>query len=195
MNLMRTAVLSAVALVAAGAGGYALLHRGVASSGGNLSAAVAVGAAPSGTHITSELISSTSTPPAGYLEYRNEKYGFLFYHSPQAVVKEYDEGGGAMTITEENLQKVRGFQVFIVPYAEPTISEERFKRDVPSGVRTDVENTSVDGVRAVTFRSRDAVLGPTREIWVLRGGYLYEITTFQGVGNWFGPIISSFRFF
>ncbi len=155
---------------------------------------IAVAAAPSGTHLTPDRIESQSPPRPGDIEYRNEKYHFSFYHSPQSTTDEHDEGGGAMTITLENLVKVRGFQVFIVPYSESAISEARFKQDVPSGVRENVENTSLDGVRAVTFTSRDAVLGDTREIWVIRGGYLYEITTLAGTANWFDPIISTWKF-
>lgn len=157
-------------------------------------AIIASAPAPSGTHLTPAMIASQSPPRPGDIEYRNDKYHFSFYHSPQSKIEEHDEGGGAMTVTLENLVKVRGFQVFIVPYNEPTISEERFKRDVPSGVRNDVENTTLDGVKAVTFISHDAILGDTREIWVIRGGYLYEITTFSGVANWFDPIISTWKF-
>lgn len=156
--------------------------------------AVAVASAPSGTKITSAAIAGDAQIPEGYIEYRNTSYGFSFYHSPEGIVREYDEGGGAMTVTLENLERIRGLQVFIVPYQESTISEERFQRDVPSGIRTEVANTSVDGVRAVTFKSKDALLGDTREIWFIRDGYLYEVTTFSGTANWFIPIINSWRF-
>ncbi|HVB19749.1 MAG TPA: hypothetical protein VNF51_00460 [Candidatus Paceibacterota bacterium] len=155
---------------------------------------VATAPAPSGTHVTPQTIATVASSTPGRVEYQNEKYHFSFYHSPESTVQEYDEGGGAETVVLQNLQKVRGFQVFIVPYTQTTISEERFKEDVPSGVRTNVENTTLDGVRAVTFNSYDAVLGNTREIWAIRGGYLYEVTTFSGVANWFDPIIETWRF-
>ncbi len=149
---------------------------------------------PSGVHVDAAVIAHSAPPPEGYIEYRNAQYGFSFYHTPQSRVTFYDEGGGAATITLENFAKMRGFQVFIVPYTESKISEARFAQDVPSGVRKNIEATTLDGVTAVTFNSEDALLGPTREIWVLRGGYLYEITTFSGVGDWFTPIIQSWRF-
>lgn len=150
---------------------------------------------PSGRSVTAEMIASSAPPPPTHTEeYRNERYGFSYWHTPGATVTEYDEGGGAATIVHENLEKVRGMQVFIVPYHEETISEERFLADVPSGVRENVENTTLDGVRAVTFTSYDVTLGETREIWVIKDGYLFEITTFKGVGNWFEPIIQSWRF-
>lgn len=154
------------------------------------------GRAPSGAIVDAAIISSPAEPLPGHIKYVNERYGFSFYHSPQGKITEYDEGQGAMTIVLENEQRVRGMQIFIVPYNEPTISDERFRADVPSGVRENVEMTTlgVIGIPAVTFTSLDERLGETREIWFIYRGHLYEITTFKGVGNWFAPIIQSWRF-
>jgi hypothetical protein len=84
--------------------------------------------------------------------------------------------------------------VFIVPYAAEAITEKRFKADVPSGVRNDVEKTTLDGIEAVTFTSVDQFLGDTREVWFIKGGYLYEITTLKSEEEWFRPVIQSWRF-
>lgn len=148
---------------------------------------------------TESIFSATSiaaqiAAPPGYIEYRNEKYHFSLYHSPDEHIKEYDEGGGAMTIALQNPQKIQGLQIFVVPYRESSISEQRFKRDVPSGVRTSVESAHVAGVSAVTFVSRDTFLGDTREVWFLRNGYLYEVTTFKGLSDWLVPIMNTWRF-
>jgi hypothetical protein len=148
---------------------------------------------PSGTHVDASVISQAAPPPQGYIEYRDTAYGFSFYHGTESQVKVYDEGSGAETVVVENFQKQRGFQIFIVPYAESAISEARFHQDVPSGVRDNIEKATLDGVESVTFNSSDETLGPTREIWTIHGGYLYEITTFSGVGGWFTPIIQSWR--
>ena len=133
-------------------------------------------------------------PPAGWHEYRSERYILSLFYPENIRVEEYDEGGGATTITFQDTSSGQGFQIFIVPYNESLITEERFYADVPSGVRENVEDTTLDGVRAVTFNSLDERLGETREIWVIRNGYLYEITTFKGVGTWFALIIQSWRF-
>lgn len=143
-----------------------------------------------------ERIAQPTPPPEGYIEYRNEQYGFSFYHSQQSEIIEYDEGGGAMTVVLQNKQKVRGLQVFIVPYAEDKITEERFRMDVPSDVRVNVEPTriGIKQIEAVTFNSYDELLGETREVWFIYDGHLYEITTFKGMGNWLAPILQSWRF-
>ncbi len=137
--------------------------------------------------VAEKIAKSTDDIPADYIKYTNIKYSFSLFHSPQSKITEYDQGQGAMIITVENEQNAKGMQIFIVPYWEKTISEARFKADIPSGVRTDIEKTYVDGVEAVTFHSFDESLGPTREVWFIRGGYLYEVTTFQGIADWFVP--------
>lgn len=141
-------------------------------------------------------VSMAGDAPLGYVKYANSKYSFSYYHSPEASVKEYDEGGGAMTVVQENVAKVRGLQIFIVPYAESQITDERFRKDVPSGVRYNIENTTVGVKRipAVTFNSYDDFLGETRELWFIHDNYLYEVTTFKGFGDWFAPIIQTWRF-
>lgn len=141
-------------------------------------------------------LADAGPPPPGYVKYENTLYGFSFYHAPEAKIREESEGQGSMTIVLENFDKVRGMQIFIVPYSEPTISPERFHADVPSGIRENEEMTTV-GVKkipAVTFTSVDEQLGETRELWFIHNGFLFEVTTFKGVRDWFTPIIQSWRF-
>lgn len=141
-------------------------------------------------------IADPNDPPAGYIEYKNDRYGFSYWHSPEAKITEYDEGGGAATIVHENLVKLRGLQVFVVPYSGDIITDARFHKDVPSGVRYNIENTTIGEkkIPAVTFNSHDDTLGDTREVWFIYNGYLYEITTFKGFGDWLGPILQTWRF-
>jgi hypothetical protein len=110
------------------------------------------------------------------------------------VVQEFDEGKGAMTITVQDEANVRGLQIFILPYEGDTISEERFRADVPSGTRENVEPAMLGGVEAVTFTSQDPFLGKTREIWLIHDGHLFEITTFRGTSDWFLPILQTWKF-
>ena len=151
---------------------------------------------PTGAAATAPATEESAPHPEGYVEYRNEKYGFSLYHAPETKIQEYDEGGGAATVVlqNENEQELRGLQIFIVPYTEATISEARFKRDVPSGVRTNVESTTLGGVEAVTFTSVDLSLGATREVWVIHDGRLYEITTLESARDWLTSILETWRF-
>lgn len=62
--------------------------------------------------------------PESFREYRSERYAFSLLYLEDLSVKEYDEGGGASTITFENAETLQGFQIFIVSFVEPQITEE-----------------------------------------------------------------------
>ncbi|MDP1721587.1 MAG: hypothetical protein Q8L37_00090 [Candidatus Gottesmanbacteria bacterium] len=132
--------------------------------------------------------------PEGMREYQSATYHFSLFYPQELTVEERSEGGGASTITFQNVEKGEGFQIFIVPYSEAQVSEQRFKQDVPSGVRESLSNLSVDGATAAAFYSTNAALGATREVWFVRGGFLYEVTTLKPLDTWLGTIIQTWKF-
>lgn len=157
-----------------------------------------VNAEASTPHIKSVSINNDSQsgiqPPDRRYKYRNVHYNFSLSFIDNLNVKEFDDGQGASTVVFENINNARGFQIFIVPYSEETISEERFLRDVPSGVRIGIKNFYIDGVLATSFYSKDMFLGDTYEIWIIRDGFLYEINTLKGLEPWLLDILESWRF-
>lgn len=151
---------------------------------------------------TSGAVSTTSArvlkppreAPVGFHEYRNEHYRFALFYPSDLAVNLHDEGTGASTITFQNTDSGKGFQIFILPYAAPQVSTERFKKDVPSGVRKESVNVTVDGAFGTMFLSEQSLLGPTREIWVIHDGYLFEISTLKPLDSWLQSIMASFQF-
>lgn len=127
-------------------------------------------------------------------EYRSEAYHFSLLYPQELAASEHPEGGNAITITFQNVEKAEGFQIFIVPYGEPQVSEERFRQDEPSGVRTSLTTITVDGATGAAFYSANPALGDTREVWFVRGGFLYELTTLKPLDNWLGGIIQTWEF-
>ena len=109
-------------------------------------------------------------------------------------VKEYDEGAGATTITFQDVAVAQGFQIYIVPYKEAQVSEERFKQDSPLGVRDSLRTTSVDGAVGATFYGKDSFLGETYEAWFVRDGYLYEVTTLKALEAMLTTVLSTWEF-
>jgi hypothetical protein len=134
------------------------------------------------------------TPPAGTLEYRNPTYRFSLFYPDTLSVKEFDEGGGASTITFQNVSTVQGFQIFVVPYGAPQVSTARFKEDEPSGVMQQPLDVTIGGVSATSFYSTDANLGDTAEIWFIQGGYLFEVTAPKSLAPWFSQIMQAWEF-
>ena len=127
-------------------------------------------------------------------EYSDEQYGFSLFYPDGMTVKEFDEGGGAATITFEDAVNGSGFQIFILPYAESQVSEERFLLDVPSGVRNNPVDIQVDGVMATSFSSTNASLGDTWEVWFIHEGFLYELTTLKPLENLLDKIVQTWKF-
>lgn len=132
--------------------------------------------------------------PSGAKEYQDARYGFSLLYPSDLAVSTFDEGGGASTITFQNVERAEGFQIFIVPYNESQVSEQRFKQDVPSGVRESLSNITVDGATAAAFYSTNTALGATREVWVVHGGFLYEVTTLKPLDTWLTAIIQTWKF-
>lgn len=134
------------------------------------------------------------TPPSGFREYRSERYGFALFYPENMGVTEQDEGQGATTIVFEDGVAQRGFQIFVVPYNETSISEERFLQDVSSGVREGERVIEVGGVPAAAFQSTDEFLGETSEVWVIANTHLYELTAPRAFAPDMDRIITSWIF-
>lgn len=132
--------------------------------------------------------------PEGRVVYKNEPYKFSFFYPEEMAVKEFDEGGGASAFIFENAKKGLGFQIFVVPYMGEQVSEERFLRDVPSGIRKNPSDFYIDGVLATSFYSKGLELGETWEVWFIYNGFLYEVTTPKGLDSWLQSIMQTWKF-
>jgi len=132
--------------------------------------------------------------PSGWKYFENEQYGFALYVPPNLNLVPYDEGSGARTFSFEDTASGDGFQIFVVPYFEDTISQERFLQDAPSGVRNDVTEITVDGISANAFISEHMLMGETREVWFIKDDYLYEVTSYKKLDTWLMEIMNTWRF-
>ena len=129
----------------------------------------------------------------GYMRYRNEVLGFSVDHPAELPVREKVEGS-SLTVSLQGAAGENGFQIFAVPYGETTITKERFLYDVPSGVMLDQVDVMVDGSAGVAFYSENTVMGQTYEIWFIRNGYLYEVTTYKELDTWLQEIMGTWTF-
>jgi hypothetical protein len=132
--------------------------------------------------------------PAGEKEYRSDAYHFSLLYPENLSVHEYPESGGAITVTFEDVDALQGFQVYIAPFAEQHVTEERFAADEPSGVRQDPKDITVDGAVGAAFYSWNDTVGDTSEVWFIHGGYLYEATSIKPLDAWFREIMSTWKF-
>src|SRR3989344_4274840 len=134
------------------------------------------------------------TPPLGFKEYRSETHRFSVFYPETLTVESFDEGAGASTIVLQDPEAGQGFQVFVVPYSGVQVSTERFRRDAPSGIMQDPHDLEIDSALATMFFGKDPLLGETREVWFIHGGYLFEVSAPKVLDEWLGTIMSSWRF-
>jgi len=131
-------------------------------------------------------------PPPGMSEYKNILFRFSILYPEDLRVREY-LGGSDTTIVFESTQGGKGFQIFIVPYASEQISEEQFKKDLPSGIVKDPADILIDGTKAVMFLSKNAMIGDTREVWFIKNGFLFEVVTYRDLDAWLSSIMQTWQ--
>lgn len=140
--------------------------------------------------ISSQEISTQNTK-----EYTNKNHSFSLSHPKELDVKEYDEGGNSETVTFQRGSDLYGFQIFITPYKEKEITKERIAKDIPSQkVIEPVEVIIGSGVRALSFLSTNSFMGETREVWFIKDGFLYEVTTYKALDVWLAGILGTLKF-
>lgn len=182
MSQRSKKIIAVVALVALAVGGYYFFAR---SGGWELSGKYA------GVRGGGE--SPVRVPPAGQKLYHDNDFYFSFFYPQELSINETHNGTGT-TLVFQSINPAEGFQIYIIPYREQQITEQRFKMDEPSGVRTNVTNGLVAGAQAVAFYSTSAALGDTYEVWFIHNGFLYEVTTLKALDTWLQAIMITWEF-
>jgi hypothetical protein len=180
--------------------GFSVLHFGGATARNTVTAspllALATNAASStpSTSTSTETAAATFVPPVGYVLYRNQPYHFSFYYPPNLQAHTFNEEGGAFTVALQEPTTNEGFEVYVTPYSGTQITEARFKLDEPSGVIQQQTNVMIDGTHATMFYGTNAIMGDTREVWFIKGGLLYEVTTYKQLDAWLAQIMQTWQF-
>ena len=134
--------------------------------------------------------------PADAKEYRSADYHFsiLYPRSVTAAERIHASANDPLFVVFQDPATNQGFQIYAFPYANVTITQERFNMDEPSGVLQSPQNISVAGASGIMFLSHDPVIGTIREIWFIQKGILYEITTAQSLDAWMQSIMQTWQF-
>lgn len=147
-----------------------------------------------GTIVASSTL-QTRVAPAGQKEYANSQYHVSVFYPQELSVTEYTEASGAHTISFENTDGSRGFQVYVVPYPDAQITKSRILLDTHNtATETPQEIVLANGTHALIFFSNGGALGKVREVWFLHGGFLYEVTTYADLDSWLSDILKTLTF-
>ena len=129
----------------------------------------------------------------GMKTYKSTILHFELTYPQDLSVKEYGDADTSTIVFEDSTGQ-RGFQVFVVPYTGDTVSDKRFKMDEPSGVMKEPTQVLIDGAQATAFWSSNTLFGETREVWFIKNGLLYEVTTYKDLDSWLAGIMASWHF-
>jgi len=129
-------------------------------------------------------------------QYTNDQYGFSLQYPKALSIAQFNEGNDSATIVFQNKKEEKGFQIFITPYVGDSITPERIKSDIPSGVVEDPVEVLIgnNSIRALHFRSVAPIIGDSSEVWFIYEGNLYEVTAYAGLDSWMAEILRTFEF-
>lgn len=128
-------------------------------------------------------------------EYHNKKFGFKIRYPDFLQVEEFKEGTETYTLVFQEPGQKNGFQMFITPYQDTTISKERLAYDTRGGsIEEPMEVVLGGGQRALAFWSNDPTLGKLREVWFIKNGFLYEVTTYAEEDEALAKVLSTLSF-
>lgn len=132
--------------------------------------------------------------------FTHKKYNFSFNYPSNIKTSNFNEGDGEQILFQGDNNE--WFQIYITPWDEEgDITAERIKQDLPDIVITSPQKAILGpkqkegiGPHALIFYSKDSSLGDTREVWFVRNGNLYQITTYKKLDTMIGQILSSIVF-
>ena len=129
--------------------------------------------------------------------YISPDYGFSFKYPKGFNATELSDDLGD-TVLVQGAEEKSGFQVYITPFdeAEP-LTGARILQDLPPSEVIDPKDVLIGegkAINAVIFLSTNPSFGKTREVWFIREGFLYQVTTYEGQDNMIGPILETLKF-
>ena len=134
----------------------------------------------------------TRVGPAGQKEYANTTNGFSFFYPEELSVREYSEAGNSHSISFENDDGSKAFQMYITPYTDSQITLARMQADTRNTASGDPQEIVLqNGTHALTFWSDGGPLGKMREVWFIHKGKLYEVSTYADLDAWLSEIMST----
>ena len=85
-------------------------------------------------------------------------------------------------------------QIYISPFDEDIVlTPERIKSDIPDIKMDNIGSTKVGGTDAVSFASTNETGQKTSEIWFVKSGNLYQVSTLEANSQNMAQIMDSWR--
>ncbi len=125
--------------------------------------------------------------------YDSPNYNFYFDAPKGFRFTEIDDDRGVVILAEGSTGE--SFQIFVTPFDETDpLTPERIKKDLPQKVVSNPRAATLDGTKAIAFLSREEGTGEVFEIWFVRDGRLYQITTEIKFADGLQAILQTWKF-
>lgn len=140
--------------------------------------------------------SSTAAAPFPHL-YTNAEYGFSFrYPDALHIGGNMTSSDGVTTILVQDAVQHIGFQIYITPFtdSDPVITAARIAQSLPDLVIRDAQAVQVGDSQGLSFLTKDASFGESRQVWVVYKGNLYQISTYDAQGALLEKVLATWIF-
>ena len=131
------------------------------------------------------------------VRYVNTAYGFSFEKPKRMTATSFAEEMGETIVLQET-QGSDNFQIFVLPWDEPdyaVMTAERIRQDIPDMVIEEPQEAVLaDGTHALLFWSKEEGSGKTREVWIIHGAYLYEVSALANMDSLLARIMGTWKF-
>jgi len=128
--------------------------------------------------------------------------GFTFSYPKEYKVGGFVEDAATQTILVQpkdesaaGLPDNAGFQIYINPFDEDIeLDPARILQDIPDLKIAAPQKVALDGVNGVAFISDNPAFGgKSREIWIVHGGYIYQISSYLEFSPWLEQIVGTWK--
>lgn len=130
--------------------------------------------------------------------FTHPQYGFSVEYPKELEVRAFQEDEESESITFQKPKEKFGFQIFISPFDEEIeiLTKERVLEDLPFAQIEEAQEAvfGTQGIHGLLFWSQGPNIGKTRELWFVKDGYLYEITTYAELDEWLAQIMNTWKF-
>ena len=203
---LRYTLISLLIVLALSGGWYVLHDKGVLLAGGQVAQTppaedpllAAQAANSAGLSQAAALAASTTAEATFPNVYKNATYGFSFrYPNTLKVGESTSVSSGATTILAQDVAQHIGFQIYITPFtdSDPVITAARVAGSIPNldmrgVVRAQLSRSS----EGVSFVSKDASFGESRQVWVVYKQHLYQISTYSSQDALLNKVLATWAF-
>lgn len=123
-------------------------------------------------------------------------HGFSFgYPDPLKAGSQTDDNGNTTILVQDTASHV-GFQVYITPWsnsAVTTVSADDVAASLPDIQMHNPTQVSINGTPALAFQATDATFGDSRQVWFIRKGFLYQVSSYSSQDPLLEKVLSSWR--